>query len=56
MAGDYDVADTGEFRDVYKILAGCLKGRTLVEDWEGTTIWKLEGVDWIEVTQQDGIW
>jgi len=40
------VADTGEFRDAYNIFVGSLKGRrTHVEDREGTTILKLEGVD-----------
>ena len=38
MAGDHNVADTGEFRDVYKIFVGNLKGRSLLEDREGTTI------------------
>jgi len=45
VAGDHDVADTGEFRDVYKIFVGSMKGGTLVEDRKGTKILKSEGGD-----------
>jgi hypothetical protein len=32
VAGEHDVADTGEFRDVYRIFVGSLKERSLLED------------------------
>jgi hypothetical protein len=46
VAGEHDVAYTGEFRDVYIIFVGSLKGRSLLEDREGVTILKWEGVDY----------
>lgn len=55
VGGERDVADTGEFRDVYKIFVGSLKGKRLLEDREGMVILKWKGVDYIDVTRQDGI-